>query len=82
DTLRFLVGGAASWRARDAAGRVERTRLHAALHSGTARTGAATMVREAIPPWLFWAAFTVSAGWLWWERRRTSSGEEGRTGVR
>ena len=80
DTLRFLVTGEASWPGPEAATRVERTRLHAALHSAGGDAGRPVRVPEPVPSWLFWAFFVPTASWLWWERRRAAGkgGENGR----
>jgi hypothetical protein len=87
DTLHLRVAAHGSWHAARATARMRATLLHSALHhraSGPSDARADTPV----PPWIFMTLFAGSAGWLWWERRRTagwiamrSDEKEGRTGV-
>ena len=69
DTLRFHVTSPRSWQAARAAANASATRGY----TGAQREAAArpdSRNRVPVPPWIFLALFTGSAGWLWWERRR------------
>jgi hypothetical protein len=76
DTLRLLAAAPGNWSAARAAERARATKLYAAVYG---RAPAPTMAWAAapVPPWLFMAAFTAAAGWLWWERRRTGIARAG-----
>jgi hypothetical protein len=70
DTLRFQVSAPGSWKAARASANASATRGYA----GAPREALAqpdSRNRVPVPPWIFLAVFTGSAGWLWWERRRS-----------
>lgn len=69
DTLRFHVTSPRSWQAVRAAANASAT----LGYTGAPRDSLArpdSRMRVPVPPWIFLALFTGSAGWLWWERRR------------
>ena len=83
DTLRFRVAAPESWRAARAAAAANATALHVALQADGGGVAEASLVSVPIPPWIFVGLFGATAGWLWWERRRSAAWTEkdGRTGV-